>query len=541
MIECQFCLLKCENSSVLKKHQSTSKLCMKYKNISFICNNCNFKTVGIKNIQDHICDEVEYEIEDEIITENNQNEIEKLKILLSIEKTKTDIYKEIIKQNTNIKLNKILETKEDGLHIYDKKLSIFIHNSYDKENIYFISPCKNNEDEKIEVEEKEDTESIDTQEKPTKKTNYKNIKNIVEYRDEISDDEKLKLVADKKLEIQNKIQIDLEVDSSLFKSVDDTKALFKTCITSIKENARTYSKNLENMKNIKLKLIKYMTYKEYKELLENHLKTLIKIFEQKKYTSKKITDILQKSMNKIDLRILFYGNYTTMYLDIVEIQNFQKCLENSIIYEENYVPYNNEIFFKSFHNYGSVIFTIKENIERYIFNYYGFNNIIYIPIKQSTEDDPYSFYILDSINKNKRFWNMDCRLEELTNNFINNLKPYLIQIFRKLYSDVFNDNDYRENYEYTNVLTENDCKQLLDNIVFLINKKELNKLFRNIVREKSTYIPTENDKINFYGDDYIQKKRFAKSKDNNDVVENIKLLFDNITSEEAVDLYRSHC
>ena len=129
------------------------------------------------------------------------------------------------------------------------------------------------------------------------------------------------------------------------------------------------------MKNIKSKLIKYMSYKEYKDLLDNHLKILIKIFEQKKYTPKKIVEVLQKSMNKIDLRILFYGNYTTMFLDIEEIQNFQKCLNNSLFFEEQYNPFNRELFFKSFHNYGSVIFTIKENIEMYIFTkfVYRFN------------------------------------------------------------------------------------------------------------------------------------------------------------------------
>jgi hypothetical protein len=35
------------------------------------------------------------------------------------------------------------------------------------------------------------------------------------------------------------------------------------------------------------------------------------------------------------------------------------------------------------------------------------------------------------------------------------------------------------------------------------------------------------------------KKRFQKRKDGNDIVDIVKLLFDNITSEQAVDLYRS--
>lgn len=551
MTHCEFCLSNFENTTLMKKHQTSSKSCLKYKNISFICNKCNFKTIGIKNIENHICEEIEYEIEDDEVSENkltlNQSdkEINNLEILLLIEKTKNNIYNELIRQNTSIKLENILETKDDGLHIYDKKLSIFIHDSpCNKENLNIVVINENTIEienaEKVNNTEIEDNISVDTQEKiSSKKQNYKPLKNNIEFREEISEEDKIKMIEIKKIQRKEKNDQELLADLSLFKSIEDAKSIFKTCISSMKENIRTYSKNLENMKNIKSKLIKYMSYKEYKDLLDNHLKILIKIFEQKKYTPKKIVEVLQKSMNKIDLRILFYGNYTTMFLDIEEIQNFQKCLNNSLFFEEQYNPFNRELFFKSFHNYGSVIFTIKENIEMYIFNYYGFNNIIYVPIKQSTEEDPYSFYILDNINK-KRFWNMDCRLEELTINFIDNIKPYLIEIFRKLYYDVFHDNDYRENFEYTNALTENDCGQLLTNITLLINRKELNKLFRNIIKNKSTYIPTKNDCFNFYGDDFIQKKKFAKTKDDNDVVENIKLLFDNITSEESVDLYRKY-
>ena len=297
MIECQYCLLKFEEVSVLKKHQLTSKLCIKYKNISFVCNICNFKTVGIKNIENHMCDEVEYEIEndDTIPGKNeNENEIEKLKILLSIEKTKNNIYTEIIKQNTNIKLNNILETKEDGLHIYDKKLSIFIYDTVNiKKNVSDRSPTHENkiEDKKEDKEEEdkeeedkeedkedkynEDTDSVDSNEKTVKKTTYRNFKNILEYRDEIPEDIQSQIISDKKLELQNKIKCDLDADLPVFNSIEDPKGLFKTYINSIKENIRTYSKNLENMKNIKLKLIKYMTYKEYKELLEIHLKTLV--------------------------------------------------------------------------------------------------------------------------------------------------------------------------------------------------------------------------------------------------------------------------
>ena len=59
----------------------------------------------------------------------------------------------------------------------------------------------------------------------------------------------------------------------------------------------------------------------------------------------------------------------------------------------------------------------------------------------------------------------------------------------------------------------------------------------NIINN-ATYIPTENDKFNLYRDDPILKKKFQTLKDD-DKSDHIKLLFDNITSEQAVDMYRS--
>ena len=59
-----------------------------------------------------------------------------------------------------------------------------------------------------------------------------------------------------------------------------------------------------------------------------------------------------------------------------------------------------------------------------------------------------------------------------------------------------------------------------------------------IVKEKSTLIPTENDKVNLTSDDALQRKRFQR-REESDVIDIIKGLFDGISSEDAVDLYRS--
>ncbi len=79
---------------------------------------------------------------------------------------------------------------------------------------------------------------------------------------------------------------------------------------------------------------------------------------------------------------------------------------------------------------------------------------------------------------------MDCRLEDLTNSISNNMIPYMIDNFRKMYKDVFGDNDYRVDYKKRCQLTDCDCEQLVKNIFTLADPKSASKLLCDLVREK---------------------------------------------------------
>ena len=146
---------------------------------------------------------------------------------------------------------------------------------------------------------------------------------------------------------------------------------------------------------------------------------------------------------------------------------------------------------------------------------------------------------LIAIENKKRYWNMDCRLEDFSNKFIDNIRPYLIDMFRKMYFDVFCDNDYRDNFLQKVSKIELDLKQIIQNICLLCNPKKFNKFMRKIVKDKATYKVTVNDIKNFSTDDSSQRRRFENEKETIDPVEIMKLMFDNMSSEEAVDYYRS--
>ena len=131
---------------------------------------------------------------------------------------------------------------------------------------------------------------------------------------------------------------------------------------------------------------------------------------------------------------------------------------------------------------------------------------------------------------------MDCRLENLIADLKEKVLPYMVSLFRKLYFDIFNDNEFRSNYTNFCPLLQYDCEQLLSNIVKLFNQKEFSKNVKKIIKDKFVYNPNDNDKFNLLSDDPLQKKRLLDQEV--DLVDVIRLLFTGISSQDAVDLLR---
>lgn len=435
------------------------------------------------------------------------DEIEELRIQLKLEKLKSSIYRDIIETNTNIRIS--LTQPENIITLFNE--------------LYIIFSSK-----KIVVNVKENIE----EDKNDKKNSYKTFKNCIELVEEPSLDEQ-----------NNKI---VEVDRSLqdmrkeFTNLSEAKIIFDECFESIKKE-RTYTKALKTIKSVRLNIIGIMTLDEYLILLQSHFDKLTNIFIKEKQISEKLSyKHISQSMSSIDLRLKFFlPYYISTPLDIDDLSKLKTCLKLSVNFPKHFKPFSHDDFYRLFFNYGTSVCTIKECIERNLINIYGYNNVVYIPITKSTDNDPFSFYYLKKIDKIKRYWHMDCRLEDLSNKFIDNIRPYLIELFRKLYFDAFSDYDYRNNFLYKVPDIELDLKQLMQNICILSNPKKFNKYLRNIIKDNATYNATNNDIKNFSSDDSSQKRRFENEKELIDPVETVKLLFDNISTEDAVDFYRS--
>lgn len=547
-MNCEYCPESFKNNDELAKH---TKKCSVYKDILFVCKKCKFSTSGISSIDKHILsckDEIKEDILSYELVSDEEDEEEniQLKVLLRIEKKIDNYFKNKKKIIPDIPVHIVFpEIKDKPILLNQKKKKdenkknlsdienidkIILKDEYSK-IIEDISMCNNNA-------------SLSQKSSPSlpgfKKNTYKQLKIAnVELAVEISADELEAKVNIKKQEIENKKNAYINI-------IKESEIIFKECFENIKQN-RTYSKSLENIKKARLRLIECMPHNKYIKLLEGHVKILENIFKNlKEFPNRKIVDTISKSMNSIDMRLISYGSYLNTILEIDDIQSFKSSLKFFNECSSYFTSVDKEELFRKFFTYGAALFTLKDMIEMFVPNKFGFNSIIYVKLKSSLDEDtdPYSFYILEDVNSTKkpekRYWKMDCRLEELSNNFIDNIKPYLIDLFRRLYFSSFNDNEFRKDYTTSSCITEYDCEQILHSIHILSKPKEFNILLRNTIRKCCTYLPTINDKFNLHGDDNVQKKRFAKIKEDEEmIVESVKMLFDNISTTEAVDFCRT--
>lgn len=512
--------------------------------------------------------------------------IANLQLRLQYEKMKNKIYENIIHTFTNIKVNDIISESNNEVNIYNFSngnipiiVNDFIKSSsscsekkveheYSKQSEpeskkYILESTmhevkkkkkkkhiitENNIMSENELVIEEDDEEIRGIQQPELHFAPQSVSNSISTDTEASRSQKFRRVkeyiktSEKELDTKLKedvVRVEKELEEIVYNNFDVS---YKEITESIEnlfgqiQNARVYTTNLSTMKNTRRKLLGKLNLQEYTELLSSHIKRLEDIFTLKNHPKKKINQIIQSSLTPLDTRLVYYEGYTNVAMDTDEVQKFNLVLGVLVQHEKHFIPYNKTIFYNNIKNYGLSLFELQECIEKCIINRYGFHNIIYLDRNKSKLDDPYSFYVLTSV-KDNRYWKMECRLEDFTNDFIDNILPYCINLFKKIYKDVFSDNVYRADYTSKSQIMEFDCQQLLENIICLAKSNSLCKMFQHIIKSNCTFTSTETDKFNLYGDDKLQQKRFSNLKDTDeDVCKVLKRLFDNLNSDDAIKL-----
>ena len=506
MFSCNFCSESFKTKNALTAHQNKAKYCQKYRSVLFSCH-CGFKTNGIKNIDNHVtkCD---YQPDNNLTPEDNIDNEKYVKLLeekdnllklLSIERTKCSLLSHLLEKNTNINISDYVTTENDVVNFFNQSsLNIKVNND--------LTITNRNTD---------------------KKPNYRHITCLpVEPEKDVDIPAKIDNPEDK---------IEDNTDGNI---IQETEQYIESQYEKLKDN-RNYTKILDDIKNKRKTLLQHYSLNKYIEIVQEHINKVRIILETKKYNVKKIDSIILKSLLSIEARITLHFNYFNTFIDMEEIENFKKLLENSINNVFEFVSYNESNICNYVCNYGLSLLPVFSIIKMVFCKNIKFSNVIYVSLPKSTKEDPYSFYRLDNINSNnKRQWKLDWRLEDLSLSLSNSLLNFMVVTFRKIYKDVFLDNDYRENYVSHLQITECDLEQLLQNIITVSNQKQFCISLQKIIMENCTYTQTENDKFNLIGDDTLQRKKFHDMENKGD--ETIfTLLFDNITKEKSILIYKN--
>jgi len=504
---CNYCATPFHSKRYLSQHQQRCKTCKRYRDVLFCCEKCGeFKTKGINNLHKHLesCtgDSITPPLPD----------IGTLEAQLAAEKVRSSIYLALLASHTNIDIGSILEKKDGNLHLFDvtPEMKIFLH-------------------DKVPAERPTPSKKIRST--PKQSRSYRRAPRAVESNPERST-QAISLVID---------EIDKRKKQTLNQmDADSTSGIKHACqeIISQLASVRNYTKLLRQLKNERSKLLGTLGLQDYIQVVKDHTQEISEALANKQQPERKIRGNVLTSLTPLDARLIKYSGYHETQIDGEYREKLSAIIQHGRVFSKEFKPYVNEEMSQKLTTYSVAVFPIEKLIKWSLINPYGFWNVVYMAWPKSSDEDPYSFYSLDKIKKGKRYWNMNCRLEDFVGDLIECVQPYLIHMFRELYYTVFRDNDYRPNAPELSSFIAEDCEQLAQNIILVSQPRKLCDKLRKLLVENCTYKHTKQDHFSLVGDDVLQRKKF-QTKEKIEMVDTVSQLFDDITDEQAVNFYKS--
>jgi hypothetical protein len=490
-----------------------------HTNILFVCKKCYTSFNSLKTINQHREECTDELSEEDALTssllhiDTLQSQVKIVEKELRIQRAHILWLQELLKNNSNINLGSVLEVQKDGIHLNCigslDPITLFLH--YNE----YVGPVK-----LATVPSKNSTKKSS----PSKKRVAK--KCSLAPAEETDD-----------TQIIQTVDLKLEEDSRNYNSLEEIADDVQTYLGHL-ETSKMYTKHMASLRRLRSTLVGKYSLNKYKDIVQQQICDIENILEKKGYDKKKINTIVLKNITGLEARLLFYPGYINTCLEMDDSDALKSCSTLGFPQTKEYTVFNISEFQQRFCNYSSVLFSLKSSIEKALLNRYGKSNISYFPLSKSTKADPYSFYTLIETGK-FRSWKLDTRLEDLSTEIRDIILPYLINIFRTIYFHVFKDNEYRKDFGSCCSVTEQDCEQLLNNIVILSKPLYFCKWLRELIVEKSTHYPTTSDRTDFERDDIEQRKRFIKPDRDDSEVEVLKEVFESLSAEHAVDIYRA--
>ena len=442
-----------------------------------------------------------------------------LKSELAAERVRSSIYLALLASHTDTNVANLVEEKDDEVHLFDvtPKTKLFLHERVPTKR---LSSSKESEDPSPRSSE---TQKQSQSYRRAPRHVVSNPEPTIQARSLFID------------------EIDKRSKETLNQLDEDVASVIRdSCQELIDQlgSSRTYTKLLRKLKMERAKLLGTLKLQEYIQVVKDHTKQLSDVFEHKQQPDKKIRTNILSSLTPLDARILRYQGYHDTQMDGECREKLEAVLRHGRIFSKEFKPYVLQDLSDKLTTYSVAVFPIEKLIRWALVNPYGFWNVVYLSWPKSSLEDPYSFYVLRKIKKGKRYWDMNCRLEDFTTDLIACVQPYLIRTFRELYYAVFNDNDYRPNDTELSSFVAEDCEQLAQNIILMSQPRKLCGKLRKLLTTNCAYKHTCQDQFSLLGDDLLQRKRFQR-KEKIEMVDTVGQLFDQITDEQAVNFYKS--
>ncbi len=465
------------------------------------------------------------------ISPSHNDEIKELRLQLAAEKVRSNIYLALLSAHTDIDISKLAEEKNGNVHLFDvtPKMKFFLHDRVPIECSTSASTPPTPAPAPPTPAPKKLNDTVLSSHKQPR--NYRRAPRDVESNPEPTTQD-ISLVIDK---------IDKKSKETLNQMDEDTTTdIQKSCqnIISHLVSSRTYTKLLRKLKLERSKLLGTLKLTEYIQVVKQHTEQLTKALEDKQQSERKIRSNILISLTPLDARILRYTGYHETHMDGECREKLETIIRHGRVFSKEFKPYIIKELSEKLTTYSVAMFPIEKLIRLALINPYGFWNVVYMDWPKSTPKDPYSFYVLQKINKGKRYWNMNCRLEDFTTDLIACVQPYLIHTFRELYYTVFSDNRYRPDATELSLFISEDCGELAQNIILMSQPRKLCSKLRKLIMSNCNYKHTCQDHFSLVGDDILQRKRF-QTKEKIEMVDTVRQLFDQITDEQAVNFYKT--
>ena len=455
------------------------------------------------------------------IIEEKNKEIAILKQNIKYRDITINIYRNLIESKFGIKLKP--ET-------YDEDIVIHLNNNfkYTKKNAKNAKIKEQSLKKKVKKKSK-NTSKTKTPVKTSNKRVYINKRKIpksIVFTKEKTEIEIQKLIKEKDEQF---IRNTSPTKMWSYEKQDHLKIINET-IDALKNNTRSYSKELVQIKTHRLHLLRYLSEDDYKKLVFSQCENIKQILKSRGKDDKKIkTLVRQKIIGAYEHRMLFLEDFEKTTIEIDELELLKNCYENKFKFETNFIKFSIDNLVQNICNYQICITDILSIISNTITNVYGFYNIVYLPF----DNNNYAFYYLESVNKTSRKWVMDCQLDDISNELWDKIYNYSISVFKTLYQKIYHDNQYRSDFIEVSQVMELEGIQLLKNLLYLSNQKQFVTDFQEIIKTCNKYAPSEVDSFNLFTKDPLLKVKYQQINKN----KLMKQIFDNINQKEIDELY----